>query len=207
MTTVDHIDDALARATRDHVRRPIPPTTCSRVKYFLGRAEAADRRAIRGTDQHPATAAELARRAADRLGVAPRTVERWRDKKTKHPKPAAAKALEDAVRRTWQPAVRAQIRRRAADAGLTIETRATFGYTVGEDTTDQARLRRLTLQVPPQHARRLLDAQNRGAGEAELRQITAALFQELHFQDGGRRARELEVEFHDIVYMDVEFHI
>jgi hypothetical protein len=202
---VDHIDDALERAGQERLRQPIPPTTYGQVKHLLDQAAVADRRAIRGTGQPPATGAELARRVAGLLGVAPRTVERWRDKRTRHARPETGRVLADTVRRTWQPRIRAQARAKAASSGLTVETRARFGYDAPGGTTDDARVRRLTVRLPPEHARRLIEAQDLGAGEHQLRQILAAAFQDVYFQDDGRRARGLNVEFTDIVYMDVSF--
>ncbi|WP_411108648.1 hypothetical protein [Streptomyces sp. c-19] len=43
-----------------------------------------------------------------------------------------------------------------------VDVRARFGFTAAPGTTDDARLRHLTLAVPPEHAARLLDAQEPG---------------------------------------------
>lgn len=202
----NHIEDALERAGREQYQdRPIPPTVYGQITHLLDQAAIADRRAIRGTDQPPAGPAELARRVADLLGVAPRTVERWRDKQVTRARAAGARALADAVRRTWKPRLRARARRDAAATGFTIEARARFGYKASRGTTDQARMRIVTARLTPEHARRLLDAQDRGADDQELRQILALALQEIYFQDGGRRARGLEVSFTDIAYIDASF--
>ncbi|WP_406729201.1 hypothetical protein [Streptomyces sp. GD-15H] len=44
---------------------------------------------------------------------------------------------------------------------------ARFGFTAAPGTTDDARLRPLTLALPPQHAARLFDAQAAGAPSPE----------------------------------------
>jgi hypothetical protein len=52
-----------------------------------------------------------------------------------------------------------------------IDTRARFGFTAAPGTTDDARLRHLTIALPPQYAARLFDAQEAGASEQQLRDI------------------------------------
>jgi hypothetical protein len=76
-----------------------------------------------------------------------------------------------------------------------VETRAWFGYTAPIGTTDDGRMRRLTVHLPPEYANRLFDAQQQGASDQQLRGIIAE----------GRRADNLEVEFTDIDYFDVSF--
>jgi hypothetical protein len=102
--------------------------------------------------------------------------------------------------------VRRQARRRAATStGITIETRARFGYTAPVGSTDDGRQRRLTVHLPPTYADRLFQAQQQGAGDQQLRDIVAEGLQEVYFKDGGTRAAGLEVEFKDIDYLDVSF--
>ncbi|WP_313881900.1 hypothetical protein [Streptomyces silvisoli] len=51
--------------------------------------------------------------------------------------------------RRWQPVVRKRARQHAATAtGITIETRAQFGFIAVPGTTDDPRLRRIT-RTPP----------------------------------------------------------
>ncbi|WP_263108316.1 helix-turn-helix domain-containing protein, partial [Kitasatospora sp. DSM 101779] len=77
------IDDGLERAMRT---RPIPKSVPARVRFLV--------KAAKGS-----TAA-----VAVQLGVSQRTVQRWL-KGTATPKPAAARAIADAVRAAWQPRV------------------------------------------------------------------------------------------------------
>ncbi|MHC3455746.1 hypothetical protein [Streptomyces prasinus] len=58
--------------------------------------------------------------------------------------------------------------------------------------------------MPPHHAAGLFDAQDRGAGERQLRDITAKGLGEVSFRDGGRRAHGLAVEFTDVEHLEVE---
>lgn len=102
--------------------------------------------------------------------------------------------------------VRNRRRKEAATrTGITVETRARFGYTAPIGTTDGGRMRRLTVHLPPAYAQRLFDAQQQGAQDPELRAIVAEGLQDIYFKDGGTRADQLEVEFTDIDYIDVSF--
>ena len=89
--------------------------------------------------------------------------------------------------------------------GIIIDTRARIGYTAPIGSTDEDRLRHLTVALPPQYAARLFDAQAAGATDQQLREITAEGLKEVYFQDGGRRAGQLEeVRFTDIDHLDFD---
>lgn len=185
---VGEIDDALNRAGYEHVTKEPPKTPAARIRLLL-HAEKGSTKAV-----------------AARLGVSRRTVERYLAGTRKHPRPALKDALEREVRKVWQPRVRAQARKRAAaTGGITVETRARFGYTAPVGTTDDPRMRRLTVQLPPAYAARLFDAQRAGADDRELRGIVAEGLQENYFKASGTRAHNLEVEITDIDYIDVSF--
>ncbi|MFF8513616.1 telomere-protecting terminal protein Tpg, partial [Streptomyces sp. NPDC015492] len=71
--------------------------------------------------------------------------------------------------------------------------------------TDQDRIRHLTIALPPAYAARLFDAQQAGAGDTELQEIAAEGLKEVYFQDGGRRAGSLEeVRFTDIEHLEFD---
>ncbi|WP_412080502.1 telomere-protecting terminal protein Tpg [Streptomyces sp. SCL15-6] len=89
-------------------------------------------------------------------------------------------------------------RQDATSTGLLLDTRARFGFTAAPGTTDDARIRHLTLALPLHHTARLLDAQDQGADEQRLRALAAEAFGEVCFRDGGRRAVGLKVEFTDV---------
>lgn len=200
------IEDALHKAEQAVVHRPIPATTYGQTAYLLHQAEIADRRAIRGTDRKPAGRAELARRVGEQVGVSQRTVERWRDKQIKHAGPAHAASLAAAVRTTWQPKVRARaVKKAATETGITIETRARFGFTAAPGTTDDGRMRRITQHLPAAYAQQIFDAKAAGATEQQLKDILAGGLQEQYFKDQGRRAAGLLVEFTDIDYMELDY--
>ncbi|MGW4551746.1 telomere-protecting terminal protein Tpg [Streptomyces violaceorubidus] len=174
------IGDGLNRAVQGAFTRPIPKSAGAQMRYLV--------KQMKGT-----------RAVAGLLGVSQRTVERYVKDQIRRPRADLAQRLEDAVRQRWQPRVRDRARKQAAvSTGLVIHTRARFGFTAAPGTTDDARLRHLTLALPPHHAARLLDAQDAGASEQQLRGLAAEALGDVYFRDGGRRAGGLEVEFTDV---------
>ncbi|WP_051821289.1 MULTISPECIES: hypothetical protein [unclassified Streptomyces] len=75
------------------------------------------------------------------------------------------------------------------------------GTTAPVGTTDDGRVRRITLHLPADYVRRLFDAE-RGVGPLAPNEVVAEGIQELCFKDNGRRAGGLEIEFTDIDYID-----
>ncbi|MGW0664887.1 telomere-protecting terminal protein Tpg [Streptodolium elevatio] len=182
------IDDALDRAGYEQVTREPPKTAAARFRLLM-KAEKGSTRAV-----------------AARLGVSRRTVERYLAGTRKRPRKPLLDALEREVRKAWQPRVRKRARRQAAaSGGITIELRARFGYASAAGSTDDPRMRRLTQHLPPDYAARLLNAQDAGASDRELRGIVAEGLQEVYFKDGGNRAQGLEVELIDIDFFDASF--
>lgn len=101
--------------------------------------------------------------------------------------------------------MRAQARKQAATStGVVVDVRARFGFTAAPGTTDDARIRHLTLALPPQHAARLFNAQDAGASEQQLRELAGQALGEVYFRDGGRRAHGLDVEFTDIEHLQFD---
>ncbi|MFB6865981.1 XRE family transcriptional regulator [Streptomyces virginiae] len=181
------IEDAIVRADQEAFTKDPPKTLKGQINFLLKQL---------GTTR--AVAAEL--------GVSQRSVERYRKGDRKTPPQPVATRIEAAVRARWQPVVRGRRRKEAATStGITVETRARFGYTAPVGTTDDGRVRRLTVHLPPAYAQRLFDARARGADDRDLRAIVAEGLQEIYFKDGGTRADELRVEFTDIDYFDVSF--
>jgi transcriptional regulator with XRE-family HTH domain len=185
---VGEIDDALARAAANNVTRPIPKSAQAQMRFLL-KAEKGSTRAL-----------------AARLGVTQRTVERYLKGTLRRPRKDLAARLEKEVRRDWQPRVQQRAKKHAASrGGIVIETRARFGFTAAPGSTDDGRMRRITQHLPPAYAARLFDAQTAGATEQQLQAIAAEGLQEVYFKDRGRRATDLEVEFTDIDYIELDF--
>jgi hypothetical protein len=185
---VGEIEDAIERADREAFTREPPKTVQARINFLMKQLK-------------------TARAVAAELGVTADSVNRYRRGARKHPPKAIADRIDAAVRARWQPQVRKRRRRQAAaTGGVTVETRARFGYTAPIGSTDDGRFRRLTVHLPPEYARRLFDARDRGASDQEMREIIAEGFKEIYFQDGGTRAMGLsEVAIRDIDYLDLEF--
>ncbi|MDQ0701207.1 XRE family transcriptional regulator [Streptomyces sp. W4I9-2] len=176
------IEDAIERAGEEAFTRPPPKTLQGRINYL-----------IRQFGSARAVAAEI--------GVTADSVNRYRRGARKHPRPDAA------VRQRWQPQVRKRRQRQAAaTGGITVETRARFGYTAPVGTTDDGRFRRLTVNLPAPYAQRLFDAHDAGAGEQQMKNIIAEGFKDIYFQDGGSRATGIsDVAISEIDYLDLGY--
>ncbi|MGV9558781.1 telomere-protecting terminal protein Tpg [Streptomyces sp. NPDC003401] len=183
VTVAEELDKAMQGA----FTRPVPRSAGARMRYLVR--------------QHGGRTGPV----SELLGVSRRTVERYVRNQLRRPRPELADRLEREVRARWQPQVRARARRAAATTdGIMIDTRARFGYTAAPGSTDDARVRHLTLALPPRHAARLLQARETGAGEDLLRRIAAEALGEVYFRDHGRRAHGLEVELTDLEHLQFE---
>lgn len=182
------IEDAIERADREAFTREPPKTLKGRIGYLIRQLGSA-------------------RAVAQEIGVTADSVNRYRRGARKHARPDIAAKIDNAVRARWQPQVRRRRQKQAATTrGITVETRARFGYTAPIGTTDDGRFRRLTVHLPPAYAQRLFDARDSGASDQEMRGIIAEGFKEIYFQDGGARATGLtDVEITDIDYLDVDY--
>ncbi|MFD0396442.1 telomere-protecting terminal protein Tpg [Streptomyces nogalater] len=147
-----------------------------------------------------------AKAVAQELGVTADSVNRYRRGARKHARADVAAKIDDAVRQRWQPLVRKRRQKKAATTGgITVETRARFGYTAPVGTTDDGRFRRLTVHLPGVRAAPLRRPR-RGASDQQMRGIIAEGLKEVYFQDGGARAMGLsDVEINDIDYLDLDY--
>ncbi|TXS23021.1 XRE family transcriptional regulator [Streptomyces sp. adm13(2018)] len=179
--------DGLDAAMHKTFTRPAPKSAGARMRYLV--------RKLGGT-----------RQVAQMLRISQRTVERYVKDQIRKPRPDLAARLEREVMSRWQPQIRAKARRKAATTGgIIIDTRARLGYTAPIGSTDQDRIRHLTIALPPLYAARLFDAQDAGATDTRLQEIAAEALKEVYFQDGGRRAGSLEeVRFTDIEHLEFD---
>ncbi|MFI0191226.1 telomere-protecting terminal protein Tpg [Streptomyces sp. NPDC017082] len=181
------IGEELGKAVQGAFTRPVPKSAGARMRYLV-------RAHQRST-----------RRVAELLGISQRTVERYVKNQIRTPRPELAGRLEREVRARWQPQVRARAKQAAVTTqGIMIDVRARFGYTAAPGSTDDARLRHLTLALPPDQAARLFQAQDGGATEEQLRRVAAGALGEVYFRDNGRRAHGLEVELTDLEHLEFE---
>jgi len=185
---VAEIEDAIERADRETFTRQPPKTLKGQIGYLIKQLK-------------------TTKAVAQEIGVSQRSVERYRKGERKHPPQAIAERIDAAVRARWQPQVRKRRQKQAATTrGITVETRARFGYTAPIGTTDDGRFRRLTVHLPPHYAQRLFDARQAGAGDQQMRQIIAEGFKDIYFQDNGTRATGLsDVTLNDIDYLDLDY--
>lgn len=128
------IEDAIERADRESFTRQPPKTLKGQIGYLIKQLK-------------------TTRAVAEVIGVSQRSVERYLKGERKHPPQAIADRIDAAVRQRWQPQVRKRRQKQAATTGgITVETRARFGYTAPIGTTDDGRFRRLTVHLPrPTH--------------------------------------------------------
>ncbi|MHA5051069.1 telomere-protecting terminal protein Tpg [Streptomyces sp. SD15] len=179
--------NGLDKAVQKAFTRPAPKSAGAQMRYLV--------KQLKGT-----------RAVAQLLRVSQRTVERYVKDQIKKPRADLAARLEREVKARWQPQIRAKARQKAATTGgIIIDTRARIGYTAPIGSTDEDRLRHLTVALPPQYAARLFDAQEQGASDQRLQEIAAEGLKEVYFQDSGRRAGQLEeVRFTDIDHLDFD---
>ncbi|MFI8164158.1 telomere-protecting terminal protein Tpg [Streptomyces microflavus] len=181
------IGDGLEKAVQKAFTRPAPKSAGAQMRYLV--------KQVGGT-----------KAVAQMLRVSQRTVERYVKNQIKAPRSGLAARLDREVKQRWQPQVRARAKQKAVSTGgIIIDTRARLGYTAPIGSTDQDRIRHLTIALPPVHAARLFDAQEAGASDARLQEIAAEALKEVYFQDGGRRAGSLdEVRFTDIEHLEFD---
>lgn len=180
--------DGLDAAVHKAFTRPAPKSAGAQMRYLV--------KQLKGT-----------KAVAQMLRVSQRTVERYVKDQIKKPRADLAARLEREVKARWQPHIRAKARQKAATTGgIVIDLYARLGYTAPIGSTDQDRLRHLTVALPPRYAARLLDAQEQGASEEQLKEIAAKALKEVYFQDNGHRAGQLEeIRFTDI--LDLKFEL
>ncbi|MEV8312219.1 XRE family transcriptional regulator [Streptomyces flavidovirens] len=179
--------DGLEKAVQKAFTRPAPKSAGAQMRYLV--------KQLKGT-----------KAVAQMLRVSQRTVERYVKDQIRKPRPDLAARMETEVKKRWQPQIRAKAKEKAATTGgIVIDTRARLGYVAPIGSTDEDRIRHLTVALPPRHAARLFEAQEQGASDDRLREIAAEALKETYFQDGGRRAGSLEeVRFTDVEHLEFD---
>jgi transcriptional regulator with XRE-family HTH domain len=179
--------EGLARAERALCTRPAPKSARAQMK-FLRKREKGSTKSL-----------------AERLGVSRKTVQRYLSGASAKPNKRLKQALVKETESEWQPQVTAQARHRATTSdGLVIKFRATLGFTAN-GSSDDARVRDLSIAVLPSHAARILAAEREGATDTDLHKAVAEAIADAYFRQGGGGRASLEVEFRDVQSLDIEF--
>lgn len=179
--------DGLDKAVQKAFTRPVPKSAGAQMRYLVKK--------LKGT-----------KAVAQMLRISQRTVERYVKDQIKKPRTDLAARLEREVKARWQPQIRAKAREKATTRdGIVIDTRARLGYVAPIGSTDEDRIRDLTVALPPRNAARLFAAQEQGASDDQLREIAAEGLKDVYFQDSGRRAGSLEeVRFTDVEHLEFD---
>ena len=180
--------DGLDQAVQKAFTRPVPKSAGAQMRYLV--------KQLKGTERRRPDAAGLpAHRGAVREGP-----DQEAPPGPRRPHGARGRRRGGSRRSGRRPG-----RRRRPPAAIVIDTRARLGYTAPIGTTDQDRIRHLTVALPPQYAARLFDAREQGAGDDRLREIAAEALKDVYFQDGGRRAGSLEeVRLTDVEHLEFD---
>ncbi|MFF8960850.1 telomere-protecting terminal protein Tpg [Streptomyces sp. NPDC014894] len=179
--------DGIARAERALFTRPVPKSARARMKFLRTREK--------GSTQ----------KVAARLGVSPRTVQRYLAGASTTPNKRLRQALAQETESEWQPQVRAHARQSAASSGgMVISCRAFFGFGP-EGTSDAGRVRDIMVAVPAHHAAAILAAQEHGATDSDLQAAVAEAIADVYFRQGGGGRAGLEVRFSDVEWLNIKF--
>ncbi|MFH9229017.1 telomere-protecting terminal protein Tpg [Streptomyces lydicus] len=180
------VEEALDRADSRHWTRPAPRSTRARL-HFLAR---------RKDGGLPALAAQL--------GTTECPLHQLVAGRRLSPDDPLHQALEREVIRLWQPRVRRQAHRTILDNGgmMTVSFRAWFGFTSAAGSTDDPRLRFLTLSLREPYPHNLFVARHREAPEEELNRILGEALAACYFQRKGLPAALEEVTLKEIDYLE-----
>ncbi|MFI2241236.1 telomere-protecting terminal protein Tpg [Streptomyces chrestomyceticus] len=179
--------DALARAERKVFTRPAPKSAKAQVKFLLTRAKGSPKA------------------LAERLGVSRRTVERYRAGTLTTPHKRLRAALAEETESAWKPQVRSQAREQTATSGgRMVDVTAHFGFTC-KGSSDDGRERTITTAISPTYAAQILELQEVGATEEDLRPIVAKAITESYFTEWGTRAAGLRADFTDVKSIEFRF--
>ncbi|MCX5589543.1 telomere-protecting terminal protein Tpg [Streptomyces erythrochromogenes] len=181
------IMDALSRAERALFTRPAPKSPNAQMRYL--------RKRERGSTKS----------LAERLGVSRKTVQRYLSGASTKPNKRLQEALVQETESEWQPQVRAQARQRATTSGgFVIRFCSTLGFTAN-GSSDDTRVRDLSIAVSPSHAALIIAARDKGATEADLYALVEEAIADGYFRLGGGGRASLKVRFGDIQWLNIDF--
>jgi hypothetical protein len=182
----DTVEEALDRADSRHWTRPAPRSTRARLQFLTRQRDGGipALAANLGTDEH--ILSQLL--AGHRLP----------------PDDSLHQVLEREVIRLWQPRIRRRAHQTILDNGgmMTVSFRAWFGFTSAAGSTDDPRLRFLTLSLRDPYPKTLFTARHRQASEEELNRILSGALASCYFQRKGIPAALEEVTLKEIDYLE-----
>ncbi|GGV01816.1 hypothetical protein GCM10010211_81410 [Streptomyces albospinus] len=180
------VEEALDRADSRHWTRPAPRSTRARL-HFLARQR---------DGGLPALAAYL--------GTGENTLNQLLTGHRLPPEDSLHQVLEREVIRLWQPRIRRRAHHTILDNGgmMTVSFRAWFGFTSAAGSTDDPRLRFLTLSLRDPYPKHLFAARHRQAPEDELNRILSEALAACYFQRNGVPAALEEVTLKEIDYLE-----
>ncbi len=176
------VRDALDRADQAHWTRQPPQSDHARLRYLLA---------------HTRDVRDL----AARLHTTPRTLNRVLGQRVRRCSDPLHRAVHTEVARLWQPRVR--LRARQAARGMRVSFRAWFGFDAAAGSSDDGRVRRLSVTLLPYHADLLFQAHARGADEDRLRGLLAEAIGVAYFHLPINSSENVRLT--DIDYLDVDY--
>ncbi|MFB7258114.1 telomere-protecting terminal protein Tpg [Streptomyces nojiriensis] len=181
------IMDALNRAERALFTRPAPKSPNAQMRFL--------RKRERGSTKS----------LAERLGVSRKTVQRYLSGASTKPNKRLQEVLVQETESEWQPQVRAQARQRATTSGgFVISFRSTLGFTAN-GSSDDTRVRDLSIAVSPSHAALIIAAREQGATDTDLHELVGEAIADAYFRLGGGGRASLKVNFTDVQWLNIEF--
>ncbi|WP_327310111.1 helix-turn-helix domain-containing protein (plasmid) [Streptomyces sp. NBC_01298] len=181
------IMDALHRAERALFTRPAPKSPNAQMRYL--------RKRERGSTKS----------LAERLGVSRKTVQRYLSGASAKPNKRLQEALVQETESEWQPQVRAQARQRATTSGgFEISFRSTLGFTAN-GSSDDTRVRDLTIAVSPYHAALIIAAREEGTTTTDLHELVEEAIADAYFRLSGGGRASLKVNFVDVQWLNIAF--
>jgi hypothetical protein len=148
-------------------------------------------------------------KVAERLGVSRRQVQRLAagTRDIEKSKKSTLDALEREVRKDHQPRVKARAEKEAKERGVFIHTRAQFGFTSAGESTDDARYRLISEDMPPELIGDIVEALHQ-EDEARLQELIGEGLAREYFRSPeipGTQRERLDVTFGDIDYIEMEW--
>ncbi|MFJ7593354.1 telomere-protecting terminal protein Tpg [Streptomyces sp. NPDC097617] len=180
------VQEALDRADSRHWTRNPPHSAQARLNY-LQRHHGGDRAAV-----------------AAHLGATPQRLEAFISSPKQTDSDPLRDAIEREVIRLWQPRIRRQAHHTILDNGgyVMVSFRAWLGFTAAGGSSDDPRLRTLSLGLDAPHPACLFEARHRNAPERQLLQVLSAALGACYFHRNRPQATDESVTIDRVDYLE-----